>query len=191
MAGLFSSTISNFAATPDYESWGLAVYGDSLLTLNDNNISDYTRDGLLVVGDSGPAADPNVTISGNIVTGSATPLNGINIQNVTAGAVTGNTVTGNTRSLPWAGGGMVVWTSTGVPVTGNHIDGNFYGIDLYDGSYGITISGNELTGNIKRGISLGGNSARTKIPCRAIRSPDRLAGPMTWRSAWPTAPRTT
>lgn len=147
MAGFFASTIHNFAATPDYEAWGMAVYGDSLLTINENDISDYTRDGLLVIGG-------NVTISGNTITGSATPLNGINIQNVTAGTVTGNTVTGHTRSDPWAAGGIVAWTSTGITISNNHVNGNFYGIDLQDNSHDITISGNELTNNIKRGITL-------------------------------------
>lgn len=154
MAGLFSSTIHNFASTPDYESWGLTVYGDSLLTIDDNDISDYTRDGLLVIGG-------NITISGNTITGSATPLNGINIQDVTAGTVTGNTVTGNTRNLPWAAGGIVVWTSSGMTISDNHVNGNFYGIDLEDGSHDITVSGNELTDNIKRGISLNDSDNNT------------------------------
>jgi parallel beta-helix repeat protein len=152
-AGLYTSTIHNYASTPDYESWGLAVYGDSLLTINDNIIHDYTRDGLLVVGDS-LAANPNVTISGNTITGSTTPLNGINIQNVSAGAVMGNTVTGHTRSSPWAAVGIVLWTSTGITINDNHINGNFYGIDIADGSHNITVSDNQLTGNIKRSISL-------------------------------------
>ncbi|HBG74617.1 MAG: hypothetical protein A2X25_11335 [Chloroflexi bacterium GWB2_49_20] len=147
LAGLFASTIHNFAATPAYESWGLAVYGDSLLTLNDNDISDYTRDGILVIGG-------NVTVSNNTVTGSATPLNGINIQDVTTGAVTSNTITGHTRSDPWAAGGIVAWTSSGLTISGNHVNGNFYGINLEDGSNNNFILNNELTDNIKRGITL-------------------------------------
>jgi len=150
MAGLFASTIHNFAATPDYEAWGLAVYGDSLLTVNDNDISDYTRDGVVVIGG-------NITISSNIITGSATALNGINIQDVSTGSVTGNTVTGNTRSAPWAGGGIVLWASSGVSIEDNHVNGNFYGIDLEPDTNDVTVSRNELTNNIKRAISL--NSA--------------------------------
>ncbi|MFA4854631.1 MAG: right-handed parallel beta-helix repeat-containing protein, partial [Candidatus Omnitrophota bacterium] len=161
LAGLFSSTIHNFAATPDYEGFGIVVYGDSLLTLNNNNISDYTRDGISINRYGGLGSNPNVTISGNTITGSAAPLNGISISGVTSGAVTGNTVTGNTRSAPWAGGGIVLWGSTGVTITGNHVNGNFYGIDLEPGTSGVTISGNELTGNIKRAISLNGANNNT------------------------------
>lgn len=145
-AGLFSSTIHNFSAT-EYKAWGVAVYGDSLLTIDGDDISDYTRDGILVIGG-------NITISNNTITGSATPLNGINIQNVITGSVTGNTVTNNTRSAPWAAGGIVLWTSTGVTISNNNVNGNFYGIDLEDGSDGVTISGNTLTENIKRNITL-------------------------------------
>jgi len=165
-AGLFSSTIHNFAAAPAYEGFGVVVYGGSLLTLNDNDVSDYTRDGISINRNGGSGSNPNVTISGNAVTGTVSAaLNGISISTVTAGAVTGNTVTGNSGNIPmtWASGGIVIWTSTGVPITGNHVDGNFYGIDLYNGSHDITISGNELTGNIKRGISLGGNSLGTSV----------------------------
>ncbi len=163
MAGLFASTIHNFAATPDYESWGVAAYGDSLLTLNDNTISDYTRDGVLVVGG-------NVTISNNTVTGSATPLNGINIQDVTAGAITGNTVTGHTRSDPWAAGGIVTWASTGLTISGNHVNGNFYGIDLLDGSDNNIVQNNVLTDNIKRAITLD-NSDNNTVSGNVITGP--------------------
>ncbi len=162
VAGLFSSTIHNFApeATPAiYEGFGVVVYGDSLLTLNDNDISDYTRDGISINRKDGAGStNPNVTISNNTVTGTISSLNGISVDTVTAGAVMGNTITGNLSGTPWASGGIVIWASTGVPITGNHVDGNFYGIDLYNGSHDITISGNELTGNIKRGISLGGDT---------------------------------
>lgn len=154
VAGLFASTIHNFAAAPDYEAWGVAVYGDSLLTINDNDISDYTRDGLLVIGG-------NTTISNNTITGSATPLNGINIQDVTTGSVTGNTVTNNIRSAPWAGGGILVSASSGMTISSNHVNGNFYGINIQIGSNGITVSGNELTDNIKRGITLDNSDNNT------------------------------
>ena len=150
VAGLFSCTIHNFAATPEYEGFGLVVYGSSDLTLNDNDIHDYTRDGIVVKGIS------VATVSNNTVTGNATCLNGIDIQYVTSGAVTGNTVTGHTRFSPWAAVGIVVWESSGVTITGNHVDGNFYGIDLEPNTSGVTIADNVLTDNISRAISLNG-----------------------------------
>jgi parallel beta-helix repeat protein len=152
VAGLFSSTIHNFATT-DYEGFGVTAYGDSLLTINNNNISDYTRDGISINRGGGVSSDPEITISDNTITGSVASLNGVNIIAVTAGTVTGNTVTGNTRSAPWAGGGIVVWTSTGITITNNNIYSNFYGIDLLDSTHDVTIS-NNILGTIKRGISL-------------------------------------
>ncbi len=153
MAGLFSSTIRNFAATPAYESWGVVVYGNSLLTLNGNAVSDYTRDGINAFGDGGAGADPNVTVSGNTVTGSSTPLNGIAIEDGASAVLTGNTVTGHTRSSPWAAVGLLVWGSDGVTISSNQISGNFYGIDLATVN-GATVSANSLTNNISRAISL-------------------------------------
>lgn len=156
VAGIFSCSIHNFADSPAYEGFGVVVYGDSLLTVNDNDISDYTRDGISINRYGGSGSNPDVTISGNTITGSPTALNGINIGTVTAGTVTGNTITGNTRSGPWAGGGIVVWSSTGVTIQNNHVDNNFYGIDLEPDTSGVHISGNTLEDNIKRAISLNG-----------------------------------
>ena len=164
MAGLFSSTIHNFAATPDYESWGVAIFGDSLLTVNDNDISDYTRDGLIAAGGT---TDPNVTISGNTITGSGSGLNGIGITDGVTGSVTGNTVTGNTRSAPWAGVGIGVW-SDDLSVTNNDVNGNYYGIDI--GANGATVSGNRLLNNISRAISLT-NSDNNTVKGNTITGP--------------------
>jgi parallel beta-helix repeat protein len=172
-AGLFASTIHNFDTTTDYESWGLEVRGDSLLTADDLDIHDYTRDGLLVAGDGAEAADPIVTISNNTITGSAAPLQGINIMDVSAGTVSSNTVTGNTRSAPWAAVGILLSGSSDVSVSGNHVDGNFYGIDIAYDSHDLTIAGNELTDNIKRAISLD-NSDNNIISGNTITGP--LAG---------------
>ncbi|MGD0283897.1 MAG: right-handed parallel beta-helix repeat-containing protein, partial [Dissulfurispiraceae bacterium] len=159
MAGLYASTIMGFASTPDYESWGVVVYGDSALTLDDNAVSGFTRDGIDVFGDAGAGADPTVTISRNVVTGSAIGLNGMAIEDGAMATITGNTVTGMTRSTPWAGGAIGVWDSDGVIIGGsnpgdaNQIDDNFYGIDLINTNH-ATVSGNTLTHNVKRSISL-------------------------------------
>ncbi len=153
MAGLHSCTIHDFAATPDYESWGLEVFGDALLTINDNEISDYTRDGLNIRGDAGIQADPDVTISGNIVTGSSTCLNGINVGDGASAIISGNTVTGQTRSAPWAGVGIAVWSNGAMTISNNIVNGNYYGIDVAQ-TNGALVSENTLTDNISRAISL-------------------------------------
>ncbi|HPM84378.1 MAG TPA: right-handed parallel beta-helix repeat-containing protein, partial [Candidatus Anammoximicrobium sp.] len=158
-AGLFSSTIHGFDTAVEYESWGVVVYGDSSLTLDDNAVSDFTRDGIDVFGDGDVGADPTVTISNNVVTGNGVGLNGIAIEDGAMATITGNTVTGNTRPAEWAAVGILVWGSDGViiggsdPGDGNQVGGNFYGIDLA-GADNVTVRGNTLTDNIKRAISL-------------------------------------
>jgi len=151
-AGLFSSAVEGFAATPEYEAWGVAVFGDSLMTLDDNSVSDYTRDGLLVMG-AGPGAEPDVTVDGNEFTGSAVPLNGISIQQVTSGTITGNTVTGHTRSTPWAATGVAAWDSQVLTIDGNTVSGNYCGVYL-DEVDESTVDSNTLADNISRGIHL-------------------------------------
>ena len=59
----------------------------------------------------------------------------------------------HTRSAEWAAVGILVDTSTGVQINNNTIRGCFYGIYLGDATT-VTVSGNILTDNIKRGISL-------------------------------------
>ncbi|MEI6624453.1 MAG: IPT/TIG domain-containing protein, partial [Actinomycetes bacterium] len=95
-AGLFSSTVHGFGST-EYESWAVRVFGASDLTINDNAMSDYTRDGIKVWGDGGAGVDPDVTISHNAVTGSAIPLNGIVVDYGAVAQVAENAVTGHTR----------------------------------------------------------------------------------------------
>jgi parallel beta-helix repeat protein len=174
MAGLYASTIKGFTAT-EYESWGVVVYGDSALTLDDNAVSGFTRDGIDVFGDAGVGADPTVTISRNVVTGSAIGLNGIAIEDGAMATITGNTVTGMARSSPWAGGGILVWDSDNVIIGGsgtgesNTVSGNFYGIDIADSDY-TTVSSNTLLNNISRAISLD-NSDHNTVTANRITGP--------------------
>ncbi len=152
-AGLFSSTIQNFGTT-EFESWGVWVCGASDLTLEDNTLSGYTRDGIVANGDDGPGTDPNVVISNNDLTGSAVPLNGIQIGRGAAGTISGNTVRDHTRSSPWAAVGILVHASDGITVNGgNTIENCFYGIQLLQ-SDGSMVSGNTLTDNVAFHIGL-------------------------------------
>ncbi|MDD4923415.1 MAG: right-handed parallel beta-helix repeat-containing protein [Dehalococcoidales bacterium] len=158
-SGLNNCVIQGFEQV-EYESWGIRVYGDSGVTIDNNTIIDYTRDGITVSGDAGVGDDPVVTISDNTLTGSALPLNGISILDGATGTISGNTVSGLTRSTPWAAVGIMVDTSTGVQINNNTINGCFYGIYLGDAT-DTTVSGNTLTDNIKRGISLHNASGNT------------------------------
>ena len=150
-AGLYSCTIHNFATT-EYESWGIKVYGNSDLTIDDNTLTDYTRDGINVIG--GASGNPNATISDNDLTGSATPLNGIYVSDGATGTISGNTVKDHTRSTPWAAVGIYVKDSDGITINGgNHIENCHYGM-LLQRSDGSTVSGNTFKDNVAYHINL-------------------------------------
>ena len=153
-AGLYSCTVKNFAGTPDYESWGIVIYEDSDLSIDDNDVSGFTRDGIDAIGDDGAGADPNVIISHNTVIGSAAPLNGIYIGRGATGTISGNTVTDLTRSSPWAAVGILIYNSDGITVNdSNHVENCHYGLDLLQ-SDGSTVSGNILQDNVAFHIGL-------------------------------------
>lgn len=149
-AGLFSCTIQGFTAT-EYKSYGIKVDGNSILTIDDNTLSGYTRDGMEIRGST--LGYPAVTISNNDLTGSALPLQGISVIDGTTGSITDNTVRNHTRSAAWAACGILVDNSDGVSVTDNTVLNTFYAIYIGNADNCI-VSGNTLTDNIKRAISL-------------------------------------
>jgi parallel beta-helix repeat protein len=152
-AGLYSSTIEGFTTTA-YESWGVRVYGDSDLTIDDNTLTDYTRDGIVINGDDGAGPDPAVVVSNNDLTGSSIPLNGIQIGYGASGTISGNSVTGHTRSSPWAAVGIMVYKSDGITVNGgNYVESCHYGISLIQ-SDACTVSGNTLQENVAFHVGL-------------------------------------
>ena len=154
-AGLYSSTIQGFSGTA-YESWGVRVYGNSDLTIDDNTLTDYTRDGIVVNGDDGLAVDPDVVVSNNDLTGRTdtyAPLNGIQIAYGATGTISGNTVRDHTRSSAWAAVGIIVISSDGITVSGNTVQNCHNGI-LLTNSDGSIVSGNTLTENIAFHIGL-------------------------------------
>jgi len=152
-AGLLSSTIQNFG-TNEFENWGIWVCGASDLTIDDNTLSGYTRDGIVVNGDGGPETDPNAVISNNDLTGSAIPLNGIQLSRGATGTISGNTVRDHTRSSPWAAVGIMVYESNGITVNGGNIVENCWDGIVLLRSDGSTVSGNTLTDNIAFHIGL-------------------------------------
>ncbi|MFH1866240.1 MAG: right-handed parallel beta-helix repeat-containing protein, partial [Candidatus Eisenbacteria bacterium] len=180
-AGLYSCTIQNFAAV-EYESWGVRVYGDADLTLHDNTLSGYTRDGITVNGDDGAGADPVAAVSGNDLTGSGLCLNGIQIGYGAAGTVTGNTVRDHTRSSPWAAVGLFAYESDGVTIgavgDGNTVQNCFDGIVLLR-SDGSSIVGNTLTENIAFHIGIDdsdNNQVSANVLTSSTAIPDKAIG---------------
>ena len=180
-AGLHSCTIQNFAAT-EYESWGVRVYGDSDLTLHDNTLSGYTRDGITVNGDDGAGADPVAVVSDNDLTGSALCLNGIQVGYGATGTLTGNTVRNHTRSSPWAAVGLFAYESDGVTIgaagDGNTVQNCFDGI-LLKRSDGSSIVGNTLTENIAYHIGIDesdNNQVSANVLTSSTAIPDKAIG---------------
>lgn len=159
-AGLFSSTIEGFEAV-EYQSWGVKVYGASELTIGDNTLKDYTRDGIDVIGDGGAGTDPVVVISNNFLTGSSLALNGIQVSSGAVGSISGNQVLGHSRSTPWAAVGILVQDSVGGNlISGNHVGDCFYGI-LLRGADGVSVINNTLTDNIAFHIGLDDSDSNT------------------------------
>ena len=156
-SGLFSCTIGDFGTT-EYESWGVWVGGASDLTIDDNALSGYTHYGMVINGDGDVGEDPDVVVSNNDLTGSSTPLNGIQIGYGATGRITGNTVRDHTRSSPSAAVGIFVIESDGITLgSGNTVNNCFYGL-LLSGSDGSTVFENTFTDNIAYHIGLDGSN---------------------------------
>lgn len=151
-AGFFNSEIKGFPPTPEYECYGVKVYGNSALTILNNKVSGYTRDGIGVNGG-------NVWVIQNEVTGSGIALNGISIIDAASGCrVYKNTVKNHTRSAPWAGCGILAGINS-LEVDYNTVDNCYQGIGLTREQGTVTISGlsihhNILTGIIDHGIAM-------------------------------------
>jgi len=157
-SGLFNCAILGFPATPDYECFGIKIYGASSLAVTSNTLTSYTRDAIGAGG--GVGGNPAVTISNNTCTGSALPLNGISLLDGATGTISGNTITGHTRSAPWAAVGIIVDTASGIIISGNTVDTCFYGIGAWNCS-GTVITGNTLRYNVNRHIILSNSTNGT------------------------------
>ncbi len=108
------------------------------LTVTNNNISDYQKNGMALNG-----AGLTATVSGNAVTGagafSGQAQNGIQIGFGAVGSITGNTVSGNQCT--------VIADCTADPTSASNADGAA-GILIYTpGASTIAIHNNTLTGN--------------------------------------------
>ncbi len=151
-SGLFNCAISGFPATPDYECFGIKIYGASSLSISGNTLISYTRDAIGANGGTG--GNPTVTIINNICTGSAAPLQGISLVDGATGTVSGNTVTGHTRVSAWPGVGILVFNSSGVTINGNNnISNCTRGIELSMSS-GNTVDQNTISNAGEFGIAV-------------------------------------
>ena len=167
----------------DQETFGIAVYGDSDVTISSNTVSDYVRGGIVVNGDfCGTAPDPTALIINNTITGPGTEApvtwasNGIQIAWGATGTIQDNTVTGNTGCGP-------DWTGTGILVCGSSHDVAVIENEVYGSEIGIAVIGagvwgcpggdnNVVSRNIVRdneyGISVQMDVHNTSVICNSV-----------------------
>ncbi|RLC71697.1 MAG: hypothetical protein DRI26_04565 [Chloroflexi bacterium] len=118
------------------ETFGILVYGDSVVDILNNVVSDFSRGGIGVNGDMGAAPDPVAHIEGNVVTGNGMEVgigwwaeNGIQIGYGATGEIVGNVVTDCWVNNPnWTASGIIVVSTDDVQVLRNIVDNNESGI---------------------------------------------------------------
>jgi len=143
-----------------HETFGIIVYGDSDVTIDDNSVIQFSRGGIGVM--SGHAV-----ISNNVVVGpddGVTPItwapNGIPIGYGAQGTISGNDVSGcGWPGTAWSGTAIMVVDTSNVLVKGNYVHDNETGIGVidfpeaaYDPAWAgivsnITVQGNTLDSN--------------------------------------------
>ena len=128
-----SGTVSNTAVrnmgVGGKETFGILAYGDSALTIRDNDVSEYERAGIGANGDSGAHPAPTVEVIGNTVTGTgevgdAWGPNGIQIGFGAGGTVRDNVVADNRYGDDYSSAtsaGIIVYASSEVMVHGNAV----------------------------------------------------------------------
>src|SRR5262249_45520368 len=130
------------------------------VTIADNTVVDYQKNGITVRGQGSTA-----TITGNTVTGvgatAAIAQNGIQVSRGASATVSGNIVSANECNNPQCGadplgdfatGILIFRPAPGITVTDNTFPNNDVGI--YNQAQGTTVSGNTLTTNRFHGIIL-------------------------------------
>lgn len=145
------------------ETFGIMCYGDSLVTIKDNEVRDFSRGGIGITGDDGPLPDPTTHVQGNIVVGNGLEAgsgwwaeNGIQVSYGAGGNITGNNVVNCQVNNPsWVATGIIVYdAATGVRILANSVEDCDVGISVISPSYDV-IEGNSITGCNWEGIGLG------------------------------------
>ena len=150
------------------ETFGILAYGDSDLEIQDNDVSEYERGGIGVVGDGGSHPSPTADIRGNTVTGStgigeAWGPNGIQVGYGAEGKIIGNDVADNRYAEEaFTAAGIIVFESDDVQVKRNTVTNSDVGIAV--GSWGWFRSSADNTKVMKNDV----NEANAGILLRAV-----------------------
>lgn len=132
------------------KTYGILVYGDSDVTIENNDIKDFSQGGIGVLGDWELLIDPVATIKGNTVTGNGLEIgdnwwaeNGIEISSGASVDIIDNNIKDCLVNNPnRKSSGIMIYDASD-----NHIQNN----DLYQNDLGIWIGGefhnNDILGN--------------------------------------------
>jgi len=173
--------------TNGQQTFGILIYGDSDVLVEDNTISEFSRGGIGVLGDAGMVPDPVVSIDENIVTGPYDPSgsptwasNGIQISYGASGSITSNDVSAcGWPGTAWAGTGILVGDTSDVLIDNNHVHDceQAIGVGDYPAAWGypfnvltasdIDVTFNTLTDN-EWGISVFNDITNALIQCNEI-----------------------
>ncbi len=159
------NVVRNQILDPAYEGCqnGLAINvesttGTPLVTISNNSVRNYDKNGITADGLGSGAPGPNVVVKGNTVIGiGATPAiaqNGIQIGFGATGSITGNYVADDIYSgAYWGSSGILIYASAGVTVSDNTVESSQYAIaSASDPTYGLadgaTITSNHIGGTV-------------------------------------------
>jgi Right handed beta helix region len=115
--------------------------GTPAVTISNNSVRNYDKNGITASGPGTAGVGPNVTITGNTVVGlgptTVTAQNGIQVGGGASGKITSNIVTDdiftNSPDCASAGtctgsSGIIIFASAGVVVSGNTVESTQFGI---------------------------------------------------------------
>ncbi len=152
------------------KTFGILVYGDSDVTIENNDISDFSYGGIGAIGTWGLLTDPVATIQGNTVTGNGLETgtgwwaeNGIQILYGADGNIIENDIKDCLVNNPIrVSSGIMVSDASGNLIQNNDIHENDYGIWVGGDSHYNDILGNEIHDNNIDGILV--TTYLSKIP---------------------------
>lgn len=139
------------------ETFGILAYGDSDVTVEENEVRDFERGGIGANGDGGEHPSPNLvvrnnTLDSNSEVGVGWAPNGIQIGFGATGRVKDNTIrdcrwAGSAKS-PWQASGILIFESDGVKIHRNTLMNNDVAAAVSAwGYFRGTASNCKLTGN--------------------------------------------
>lgn len=120
------------------QTFGVLVYGDSVVDVLKNRVSGFSRGGITILGDLGPAPDPVVQVLGNEVVGNGLESgtgwwaeNGVQISYGATGVISGNRVAQCWVNNPaWSASGILAASTDNVVIEGNTALANEIGIGV-------------------------------------------------------------